>query len=266
MTILDKIIERKRIEVAEVKRKVSEEELKHGIFYDRPCHNLKDFILDKERTGIIAEFKRASPSKGVINNEVSVTEVVTGYAEAGASAISVLTDHDFFQGSLTDLLEARKAVNIPLLRKDFIVDEYQIAEAKAYGADIILLIAAVLSNAEVARLAKYAKSLGLNVLLEIHNEQELIGNTIDEIDAIGVNNRNLKDFSVSIQHSLDLVNLIPNQYIKVSESGISNPESINVLKTTGFQAFLIGENFMKSANPISSIKDFVEVLNKKDQS
>lgn len=264
MTILDKIIEKKRIEVEEAKKKVSVEKLKNEIFYNRSCYKLRDFVLDRKRTGIIAEFKRASPSKGVINNESSVAEVAIGYAAAGASAISVLTDSDFFHGSLNDLLEARKVVDIPLLRKDFIIDEYQITEAKAYGADIILLIAAVLSNADVARLAKYAKSLGLNVLLEIHNEQELIGNTIAEIDAIGVNNRNLKDFSVSIQHSLDLVDLIPGQYIKVSESGISNPESIKALKTTGFQGFLIGENFMKSGNPASSIKNFVEVLNKKD--
>lgn len=263
MTILDKIIDRKRTEVEETKKRVSVEELKRTPLYNRPCYNLRTFVLDEERTGIIAEFKRASPSKGIINNGSSVTEVVTGYAKAGASAISVLTDKDFFHGSLTDLMEARKAVSIPLLRKDFIIDEYQITEAKAYGADIILLIAAVLSKAEVARLARYAKSLGLNVLLEIHNEQELDGNTINEIDAIGVNNRNLKDFSVSIEHSLELANLIPHHYIKVSESGISEPESIRKLKSTGFNAFLIGENFMKSDDPASSIKRFVEELNKK---
>jgi len=262
MTILDKIVEKKKVEVAEAKSKVSLEELQQYPLYSRACYSLKESILHPERTGIIAEFKRASPSKGLINGTSSVQDVVNGYQKAGASAISVLTDNQFFQGSLEDITAARNVLTIPLLRKEFIVDKYQIAEAKAYGADIILLIAACLSPSEIEDFANYAKSLDLNVLMEVHNEEELITNLHPSIDAIGVNNRNLKDFSVSLEHSYDLVNKIPNQYIKVSESGISNPETIRDLKSKGFQGFLIGENFMKTTNPSKSIADFTQQLKK----
>lgn len=257
MTILDKIVERKKVEVAEAKAKVSLEELQQYPLFNRTCYSLKDAILDPKRTGIIAEYKRASPSKGLINGTNTVQEVVEGYQEAGASGISVLTDADFFQGSLADLTAAREVLTIPLLRKEFVVDTYQIAEAKAYGADIILLIAACLTSEEIREFAEYAKSLGLNVLLEVHNEEELNRSIFDSIDAIGVNNRNLKDFSVSLDHSYDLVNKIPNSFIKVSESGISDPLTIRDLKQRGFQSFLIGENFMKTTNPTDAIKEFV---------
>lgn len=260
MNILDKIISRKREELAVAKQQVTMADLMQQPLFNRTCYNLKNFVLDPSKTGIIAEYKRASPSKGVINDAVSVEDVVRGYEAAGASAISVLTDQDFFKGNLQDLKKARAVAHVPLLRKDFIIDEYQIAEAKAYGADIILLIAAVLSNQEVSTLSKYAKTLGLNVLLEVHNEQELHGNLLDTIDAIGVNNRNLKDFTVSIDHSLSLIKHIPSSFISVSESGISDPSIIKQLKTAGFQAFLIGENFMKTGNPAQSIKQFVGEL------
>ncbi len=187
-------------------------------------------------------------------------DVVKAYEEAGASAVSVLTDGEFFKGNLEDLSKARKAISIPILRKEFIVDKYQIAEAKAYGADIILLIAACLKKEEVQEFAAYAHQLGLNVLLEVHNEQELLDNLFDDIDAIGVNNRNLKDFSVDIQHSYDLLDKIPTEYIKVSESGIADPSTIKALKKAGFQGFLIGENFMKTADPGQAIKDFVKEI------
>ncbi|MGJ1384871.1 indole-3-glycerol phosphate synthase TrpC [Sphingobacterium spiritivorum] len=260
MTILDKIVERKKTEVAEAKTKVPLEKLENYPLFRRSCYVLRDSILHPERTGIIAEYKRASPSKGLINGVSSVTEVVSGYQAAGASAISVLTDTDFFKGTLDDLTEARKALTIPLLRKEFIVDKYQIAEAKAYGADIILLIAACLTAEEILDFSTYAKQLGLNVLLEVHDGEELNRSLFDTIDAIGVNNRNLKDFSVSLDHSYDLVNKIPSQYIKVSESGISDPETIKNLKKVGFQAFLIGENFMKTENPSVAISNFVKEL------
>ena len=260
MTILDTIVERKKQEVAAAKAKVSLEELTTYPLFERTCYSLKDSILHADRTGIIAEYKRASPSKGLINGHSSVEEVVLGYQNAGASAISVLTDADFFQGSLEDLTKARAVLTIPLLRKEFIVDKYQIAEAKAYGADIILLIAACLTPAEIEEFSTYAKSLGLNVLLEVHNEEELAQNIFPTIDAIGVNNRNLKDFSVSLDHSYDLVNKIPNDFIKVSESGISAPETIKDLKSKGFNSFLIGENFMKTQDPAAAIKVFVNLL------
>lgn len=260
MTILDKIVEKKKIEVAEAKSKVSLAELEQYPLFNRTCYSLKDSVLNPERTGIIAEFKRASPSKGLINGTSSVQDVVKGYQDAGASAISVLTDPDFFQGSLADITSAREVLSIPLLRKEFIVDKYQIAEAKAYGADIILLIAACLTNTEIEDFSKYAKSLGLNVLLEVHNEEELVHNIFESIDAIGVNNRNLKDFSVSLDHSYDLVDKIPDKYIKVSESGISDPSTIINLKSKGFQSFLIGENFMKTNDPTTAIREFVEQI------
>ncbi|GHE37460.1 indole-3-glycerol phosphate synthase TrpC [Sphingobacterium griseoflavum] len=260
MTILDKIVARKTIEVAAAKAKVSLEQLMQYPLFDRTCHNLKESVLDPAKTGIIAEFKRASPSKGLINGSSAVEDVVLAYQNAGASAISVLTDGDFFQGSLEDLTAARKVLSIPLLRKEFIVDRYQIAEAKAYGADIILLIAACLSPDTIRDLSVYAKSLGLNILLEVHNEEELLLNIIPEIDAIGVNNRNLKDFSVDLQHSYNLVNKIPDNYIKVSESGIADPTTIKLLKATGFHSFLIGENFMKTKDPAAAIIDFVAQL------
>ncbi|GGE30862.1 indole-3-glycerol phosphate synthase TrpC [Sphingobacterium cellulitidis] len=256
MTILDKIVIRKKEEVAAAKKNVSLAELEAMPLFQRNCYNLRESILDPNKTGIIAEYKRASPSKGLINGTSTVEEVVAGYQDAGASAISVLTDHDFFQGSLEDLTAARNVLQIPLLRKEFIVDSYQIAEAKAYGADIILLIAACLEKEEIKSLSEYAKSLGLNVFLEVHNEEELNKSIFPSIDAIGVNNRNLKDFSVSLDHSYDLVNKIPSQYIKVSESGISDPETIKALKKAGFNAFLIGENFMKTQNPMEAIKKF----------
>lgn len=259
-TILDKIVAKKKVEVATAKANVSLLELEKYPLFDRTCYSLKESVLQADRTGIIAEYKRASPSKGVINGLSSVQEVVKGYQDAGASAVSVLTDPDFFQGSLTDLTAAREVLTIPLLRKEFVIDPYQIAEAKAYGADIILLIAACLTSEEINNFSSYAKSLGLNVLLEVHNEEELNRSIFDTIDAIGVNNRNLKDFSVSLDHSYDLVNKIPDHFIKVSESGISDPATIRALKQVGYQAFLIGENFMKTDNPAEAIKGFVKEL------
>lgn len=260
MTILDKIIEKKKIEVADAKAKVSVQELEQYALFSRTCYSLRESVLDPARTGIIAEYKRASPSKGLINGKSTIQEVVKGYQDAGASAISVLTDADFFQGALADLNAAREVLQIPLLRKEFIIDSYQIAEAKAYGADIILLIAACLNAEEILTLSQYAKSLGLNVLLEVHNEEELERSLFESIDAIGVNNRNLKDFSVSLDHSYDLVDKIPHRYIKVSESGIADPNTIKDLKKHGFQGFLIGENFMKTENPGLAMKTFVKSL------
>jgi indole-3-glycerol phosphate synthase len=261
-TILDKIVKQKLNEIAEAKSRVSVSKLEQQKAFQRECYSLKDFMLSPERTGIIAEFKRVSPSKGIINDKVSVTEVTQGYASAGASALSVLTDSNFFGGSVDDLLKARAANVIPVLRKEFILDEYQIIEAKAIGADIILLIAAILSPKQVQSFSDIAKDLGLNVLLEVHNKEELDHSLCDGLDAVGVNNRNLADFSVSLQHSYDLVDLIPEKFLKVSESGISNPKTIHELKQAGFNGFLIGENFMKEENPGKAMEAFVEEIKK----
>lgn len=254
MTILDIIIENKKKEVAASKAFISVEQLKASAYFNRTCLNFAESIRNKN--GIIAEFKRKSPSKGTINNQVLVPEVVEGYEKAGVSAISVLTDTVFFGGTFNDILKARETVNIPILRKDFMVDEYQLYEAKALGADVILLIASGLSKSQSADLSGKAKELGLNVFLEIHNEQEL--EYIEaNIDVVGVNNRDLKTFKVDVENAIRLAQQIPNHLPKVAESGISSPEMLLNMKSNGFNAFLIGENFMKTSHPGKACQDFV---------
>jgi indole-3-glycerol phosphate synthase len=260
MNILDKIVINKKKEVALAKSLTSVAGLENSVFFSRNCYSFKEFLLASDRTGIIAEFKRKSPSKGIINDKVSVEEVTQGYASAGASALSVLTDTDFFMGSQIDLINARNANSTPLLRKDFMIDEYQIIEAKSWGADIILLIAAILTPQEIQTLASLAKSLGLNVLLEVHNLEELQRSINPNLDAIGVNNRNLADFSVSVETSYALAPHIPAEFLKISESAISYPETITQLKLAGFNGFLIGENFMKQKNPGEAMTKFVAEL------
>ena len=260
MNILDKIVARKKEELTSAKAKTSVKELEQSLYFNRETFSLKDFLLDPSKTGIIAEFKRKSPSKGIINDGVTVEEVTTGYASAGASALSVLTDRDFFMGHDDDLLAARKVNQIPILRKDFMVDEYQIIEAKALGADIVLLIAACLTPQEILSFAKLAKSLGLSTLLEVHSQEELDGTLNPFLDVVGVNNRNLKDFTVSIDTSIALAKTIPSDFLKISESAISNPETIKLLKTEGYNGFLIGENFMRTENPGQAMMDFVKEL------
>lgn len=260
MNILDRIVARKKEEVEAAKKLVTIKELEAGMYYNRTPYSLKEFLLAPGKTGVIAEFKRQSPSKGNINQHSTVVDVTMGYAAAGASAISVLTDIDFFGGHPNDLLEARAANNIPLLRKDFIIDEYQIVEAKALGADIILLIAAILTPAEIDTFSILAKSLGLNILLEVHNLEELQRSINLNIDAIGINNRNLADFTVNIQTSFDLIKEIPAEFLKVSESAISDPGIIIELKKAGFNGFLIGENFMKTDDPAAAMRVFVEEM------
>ena len=264
MNILDTIIARKKIEVAERKRNKSISDLENGPFFKNRTLSFKEFLLREDKTGIIAEYKRKSPSKGIINDRSSVTEVTTAYAKHGASAISVLTDEEFFGGSLNDLLES--TINeVPLLRKDFIIDEYQLIESKSYGAEVILLIAACLTENEVKTLASLAKNIGLNVLLEIHNEQEL-AHICDDVDVVGVNNRDLKNFTVDINRSIELSKQIPADKIKISESGLENVESIKLLRENGFNGFLIGERFMKETDPGLAFRNFtleLKEMNKK---
>jgi indole-3-glycerol phosphate synthase len=219
---------------------------------------LKKFLLNKDRTAIIAEFKRRSPSKGIINERSDVVEVTTAYANHGASGISVLTDHNFFGGSNNDLIAAR-ANDIPILRKDFMIDEYQIIEAKSLGADVILLIAACLTPLQVKTLATTAKRLALEVLLELHDESEL-GHLCDEIDLVGVNNRNLKTFTVDLEQSVRLAEKIGTGKLKIAESGISNVQNLLYLKSYGFDGFLMGEYFMKQGDPAASFEKFVREL------
>jgi indole-3-glycerol phosphate synthase len=260
MNILDKIVIQKKAEVAADKLRTSYTQLEESELFQRETYSFRDFLLADDRTGIIAEFKRKSPSKGIINDKVSVSDVTQAYAEAGASALSVLTDRKFFMGRKGDLLKARQANQIPVLRKDFMIDEYQIVEAKSLGADIILLIAAILTPLEIDTFASLAKDLGLNVLLEVHNLEELERSINPKVDAIGVNNRNLADFTVSVETSFKLAEHIPKEFLKISESAISNPETIKELKKAGFNGFLIGENFMKQEDPGAAMKEFVKAL------
>jgi len=261
MNILDTIIAYKRTEVAARKQQTSVAELEKGKFFAHKTLSLKKFLLDENKTGIIAEFKRKSPSKGIINDTATVEEVTMAYAKHGASGISVLTDKEFFGGSLDDLLAA--TINeVPLLRKDFMIDEYQLLEARAYGAEVILLIAACLTPAEVKALATTAKNLGMEVLLEVHNEDEL-RHICEEVDLVGVNNRNLKTFEVSIDISLALIGMIPKEKPAITESGISDVNTIVTLRAAGFKGFLIGENFMKQPSPSIAFADFVNQLKAK---
>lgn len=259
MNILDKIVADIRRDLILKKSVRPAREFEKSILFDRKTVSLSERIRDT-KIGIIAEHKRRSPSKPLINNSFSVEEVVKGYEQAGASGISVLTNGTYFGGSLDDLLLARASVQVPLLRKDFMVDEYQVLEAKACGADVILLIAAVLNPLEIKTLAQLAQSLQMEVLLEVHNREELEKSLHPALNLVGVNNRNLKTFEVNLAYSKDLSSLIPDEFVKVSESGISSVESILELSEHGFQGFLIGENFMKTDDPGNSAAHFINRL------
>ncbi len=259
MTILDKIVANKKKEVSAKKEIIPIKLLEKFPLFSKNTNSLAAALKTLE-TGIIAEHKRRSPSKAVINNAVLVDDVVKGYANAGVCGISILTDTMYFGGSLDDFLIARNCVKKPLLRKEFIIDPYQIYEAKASGADAILLIASCLSSKELNQFSQLAKTLKLDVLLEVHNLEELQKSLIPNVDMIGVNNRNLKTFEVSIETSKLLSEKIPSEFIKVSESGISNIESIQELKHYGFKGFLIGETFMKTKNPGEAAQNFIHSL------
>ncbi|WP_299245806.1 indole-3-glycerol phosphate synthase TrpC [uncultured Aquimarina sp.] len=261
MNILDKIVADKHKEVALKKSLIPVSQLENSVLFDRQTNSLASALRDS-KTGIIAEHKRRSPSKSVINQKVSVQDVALGYQEAGVCGMSVLTDGKYFGGSLDDLLLARASATMPLLRKEFIIDEYQLLEAKAYGADVILLIAAVLSRNEIKSLSEFAKSLSLDVLLEVHNLEELEKSVMPSLDMLGVNNRNLKTFEVSTDVSKELSTHIPNDFVKVSESGISSIEAIKDLQQYDYKGFLIGENFMKTENPGASAVEFIKALQK----
>ena len=262
MNILDKIIATKKVEVASQKKVVSEHRLEKYPLFSRKCNSLKINLLKEGASGIISEFKQKSPSKGEINFKVKVEDVTKAYVDAGVSCLSVLTDYEYFGGNLANLLKARETnPNIPILRKDFMIDTYQIVEAKAYGADVILLIAACLSKEKALELAKKAKEIGMDVLMEIHNAEELeVVN--DYVDVVGVNNRNLKTFEVSVETSVELSKLIPQKFVKISESGLKGAKEIKYLREHGFKGFLIGETFMKTDNPGEACKELIFELMK----
>lgn len=260
MTILEKIINYKKQEVEKTSIEMPIAFLEKQTYFQRTCYSLKENIL--QHNGIIAEFKRMSPSKGVINNTSDVAEVVSGYEKAGVSGISILTDTHFFGGFNKDLQAVRDMVKIPILRKDFIISAYQILEAKAIGADVILLIAAVLDAKKIQEFTTLAHNLGLEVLLEVHTQEELEKYSSD-IKLVGINNRNLKTFEVDFENSIRLSKQLPTDTLKIAESGISDYRNIIKLKKHDFEGFLIGENFMKTTNPAQACQGFVAHLNKK---
>jgi len=259
MTILDKIIENKKKELEVLTVVSSIRDMEKGRLFKRETVSLSEFLLDRNRTGIIAEFKRKSPSKGVINSSSSVVEVAFGYFKEGACGVSVLTDHKFFGGSPFDLMNAREKSSFPILRKDFILDEYQVIESKAIGADAILLIAAVLEKQEVLNLSRLAHSLGLEILLEVHEQNEL-DKVNQYTNIIGINNRNLRTFEVNTDISEKIAHRIPPGFLRISESGISSPQTIKKLKTAGYHGFLIGEKFMSTSDPVQAFAEFVKEL------
>ncbi|GAB3285241.1 indole-3-glycerol phosphate synthase TrpC [Larkinella harenae] len=262
MDVLERIIERKRTEVTYQKTVVSQRELEQQPLFSRKPLSARQAILQSRSSGIISEFKRQSPSKGIINDQVSVAETTAGYVRAGAACLSVLTDEHFFGGTTDDLKQARAANPLtPIIRKDFIIDPYQIVEAKAIGADFILLIAACLTPQQVIDYSQLAHELGLEVLLEVHDEQELADHLTDAVDLVGVNNRNLKTFVTDIETSVRLSSLIPASFVKISESGLQQAQSIVTLREAGYQGFLIGETFMKTSDPAQALKQLIDELN-----
>jgi indole-3-glycerol phosphate synthase len=262
MSILDQILAFKKVEVENLKVSAPVRLLEQSSYFESPTISMKDHLLRDDKSGIIAEIKRRSPSKGVINPHVSIEKISKGYVEAGASAISILTDSQFFGGSNDDLVTCRKLNSCPILRKDFVIDEYQVVEARSIGADAILLIAAALEPQRLKRLCTFAHTFGLEVLMEVHNESELRANLDSGADLVGVNNRNLRTFELDVNISRNLAGQIPGSVIKVSESGIDTPEAIIDLKGYGFRGFLIGQTFMQDQFPEKKAANFIKELYK----
>ncbi len=259
MSILEEIIANKKREVRELKMQHPFRKLEQREYFEREVIPLTGFLAEPAKTAVIAEFKRKSPSKGIINELAEPEEVAKGYAGGGASGVSVLTDQQFFGGSAEDLIRTREVLSIPILRKDFTIDEYQVVESKAIGADVILLIAACLAKQQLKDLARMARSLGMQVIMEIHQSSEL--SLINEfVDIVGVNNRNLKTFVVDVNTSVELIRKIPSEFMTISESGIDNAENIKKLKESGYNGFLIGEYFMKENDPVKTFNEFMSKL------
>ena len=257
MSILREIVLNKRKEIDFLKKNRPISEIEKSQYFNREVISLKKSLIEK--SGIISEFKRKSPSKPNINLDAEVITITRGYELSNSSGISILTDSKYFGGSNEDITSVRSEINIPILRKDFILDEYQIVESKSLGADVILLIAASLSKEDVKNLSRFAKSFDLQVILEIHSEDEL-SYLCDSIDVVGVNNRNLKKFETDINNSINIAGMIPSSFLKISESGISTSKEILRLKEHGYDGFLIGENFMKKEDPVFACNDFIKKL------
>ena len=257
MKILDKIIHDKKIEIKTLSDIVPVSDLEKQKDFTKKCKSLKESIK-KSKSGIICEFKRKSPSNGNINYTSNISDVIKGYEKAGAVGVSILTNKKYFDGSISDINDVKTSIEIPILRKEFVISEYQIIEAKSIGSDSILLIASILSKEQIKNYSSLAKSLGLEVLLEIHSIDELNKVSKYDIDIIGVNNRNLDTLEIDIKNSIEIFKKIPGEFIKISESGISKVESIVKLNKVGYDGFLIGENFMKSSKPEESAYNFIK--------
>ena len=257
MSILREIVLNKRKEIDFLKKNRPISKIEKSQYFNREVISLKKSLIEK--SGIISEFKRKSPSKPNINLDAEVITITRGYELSNSSGISILTDSKYFGGSNEDITSVRSEINIPILRKDFILDEYQVIESKSLGADVILLIAASLSKEDVKNLSRFAKTFDLQVILEIHSEDEL-SYLCDSIDVVGVNNRNLKKFETDINNSINIAGMIPSSFLKISESGISTSKEILRLKEYGFDGFLIGENFMKKEDPVFACNDFIKKL------
>ena len=260
MSILETIKQYKLKEVAERKSLYPIKLLEKSIFFESECVSLKEYVTDPKRSGIIAEFKRKSPSKGDINKYADAEQVTLGYMQAGASALSVLTDEHFFGAKKEDLPTARRFNYCPILRKDFVLDEYQILESKSMGADAILLIAALLTVTEIESFSNIAHSLGLEVMLETHTNEEVMAHQETIADVVGINNRNLHNFEVDIENSIKLLQALPKKMVKVAESGIESADTIRLLKQHGFDGFLIGEYFMRHSHPAEKCKELIKQL------
>lgn len=254
--ILHEIIISKKEEIAKRKEIFNTELLENNCSeFQRDTISMSKSIKESQY-GIISEFKRRSPSKGWINEKANILQIAQGYQNSGASAISILTDEKYFGGKIEDIHMVRESIKIPILRKEFIIDEYQLFQAKLIGADAILLIASVLEKNRLFELTSLAHQLGLEVLLEIHSEKEL-DYIDDSIEMIGVNNRNLGTFKTDISNSINLIDRLPKDKVLISESGISQADTIKLLKSIGYNGFLIGESFMKDSTPEKSLNKLI---------
>ena len=257
--ILDRIIADKKLEIRQRMIETPVGRLEKSPYFQRHPFSLKESLMGKMASGIIAEFKRMSPSAGKIHRNADPVDITKGYVNAGATAISILTDRKYFAGTRDDLMRAREVNQCPILRKDFMIDQYQVLEAKAIGADAILLIASVLDNSSIMELAELAHDVGLEVILEVHEASELA--CLNQwIDIVGVNNRDLKKMETNVETSIEMAGKIPDEFLKISESGIHDPETINYLKKMGYRGFLIGEHFMKQENPAKACRKFIEKI------
>lgn len=264
MTILDEIYKHKLREVAEDKKRVSLETLKEQSKKKQKARSFGAALKSNTNIRIIAEIKKASPSLGIIRENFNPVEIARIYEASGAAAISVLTDEKFFKGSLSYLIDVKKSVNLPILRKDFIVDAYQIYEARSAGADAILLIAALLSKEEIQHYLELAKELDMDCLVEVHSETELKKVLQTNADIIGINNRDLATFKTDLETTLRLRPMIPAEKIVVSESGIKSRTDVEKLMKEGVDAILVGETFMKSHDISAKLRELLGIFDHKD--